>query len=117
MKGILAAAMLVLYACGGGDGGGYGGGGGGGGGGMVTAPAALSYTSPVTANVGTAITALTPTVTGSVTAYAVAPGLPAGLLLDGGTGMISGTPTATASQAVYTITASNAGGSTTFPLT
>ena len=96
MKGILAAAMLALYACGGGDGGGYGGGGGG----MVTAPAALSYTSPVTANVGTAITALTPTVTGSVTAYAVAPGLPAGLLLDGGTGMISGTPTATASQAV-----------------
>ena len=113
MKGILAAAMLALYACGGGDGGGYGGGGGG----MVTAPAALSYTSPVTANVGTAITALMPTVTGSVTAYAVTPGLPAGLLLDGGTGMISGTPTATASQAVYTITASNAGGSTTFPLT
>src|SRR6478735_2020869 len=111
MKGILVAAMLALSACGGGDG--YGGGGGGG---TTAAPSGLSYTSPVTANVGTAITALNPAVTGSVTTYAVAPALPAGMALNNGTGGISGTPTATAAQATYTVTASNAGGSTTFAL-
>ncbi|HYP78693.1 MAG TPA: TIGR03118 family protein, partial [Steroidobacteraceae bacterium] len=107
------AAMLALSACGGGDG--YGGGGGGGGG-TTAAPSGLSYTSPVTANVGTALTALNPAVTGSVTTYTVAPALPAGLALNSGTGVISGTPTATAAQATYTVTASNAGGSTTFAL-
>src|SRR6478609_4131114 len=104
MKGILVAAMLALSACGGG------------GGGTTAAPSGLSYTSPVTANVGTAITALNPAVTGSVTTYAVAPALPAGLALNTGTGVISGTPTATAAQATYTVTAGNAGGSTTFAL-
>jgi hypothetical protein len=82
----------------------------------VTAPSALSYTSPQTFTVGTAITDLSPTVTGTVTTYAASPALPAGLALDGATGVISGTPTAAAAAADYTITASNAGGSTTFPL-
>ncbi|HET8696831.1 MAG TPA: Ig domain-containing protein, partial [Gammaproteobacteria bacterium] len=82
----------------------------------VTAPSALSYTSPQTLTVGTEITALSPTVTGTVTTYAVSPELPAGLALDATTGVISGTPTAAAAAADYTVTASNAGGSTTFPL-
>lgn len=82
----------------------------------VTAPSALSYTSPQTYTVGTAITALTPTVTGTPTSYSVSPALPAGLSIDAGTGAISGTPSAAAATAAYTITASNAGGSTTFPL-
>jgi hypothetical protein len=81
------------------------------------APSGLTYASPQTFTLGTAITALTPTVTGTVTSYAVAPDLPAGLALDATTGAISGTPTAAAAQAVYTITASNAAGSTTFDLT
>jgi hypothetical protein len=81
----------------------------------VPPPSALSYTSPQTYNVGTAITPLTPTVTGTVTSYGVTPALPAGLSLDATTGGISGTPTAP-SRATHTVTATNAGGNTTFAL-
>jgi len=112
-KGLaLITGMLIVAACGGGDdmggGGGYGGG--------TPAPSALSYTAPAAIHVGTAITALSPTVTGTVTGYTVTPALPAGLALNATTGVISGTPTATAAQATYTVTASNATGSTTFGL-
>src|SRR3954464_14651496 len=107
LKGVLAATLLILVACGGSD---YGGGGGGG---TVTpAPSGLSYTSPVTVNVGTAMTALAPTVTGTVTSWSVAPALPAGIAINTTTGAISGTPTAAAAQATYTVTATNATGST-----
>jgi len=78
-------------------------------------PSGLSYTSPQSYDVGTAITPLDPTVTGTVTSYSVAPALPAGLSLDAATGRISGTPTQPA-RATYTITATNAGGNTTFAL-
>jgi hypothetical protein len=67
--------------------------------------------------VGTAITNMTPTVTGTVTNYSVSPPLPAGLSIDATTGVISGTPTAAATSASYTVTASNAGGSTTAAVT
>jgi hypothetical protein len=60
-----------------------------------------------------AITALKPTVTGTVTSYGVSPSLPAGLSINSSTGVISGTPTAVTPKASYTVTASNAGGSTT----
>lgn len=53
---------------------------------------------------------------GTVTAYTVAPALPAGLTLNATTGEISGTPTASASLATYTITATGPGGSDTFDL-
>jgi hypothetical protein len=76
----------------------------------------LSYQSPQTFTVGTAIAALAPTVTGTVAGYSVSPALPAGLALDASTGAITGTPTAPAATAAYTVTASNAGGSTTFAL-
>jgi len=59
---------------------------------------------------------MSPTVTGTVTGYTVSPALPAGLALSATTGVISGTPTATAAQATYTVTASNSAGSTTFGL-
>jgi hypothetical protein len=88
----------------------------GGGNSTGTAPAGLSYSSPVSAVVGTAMTALAPTVSGTVTSYSVAPALPAGVTLDTGSGIISGTPSATAAAASYTITASNSFGSTTFVL-
>jgi hypothetical protein len=115
-------AFLLLAGCGGGVGGstsGVGnssGGGGTGGGTGGAAPSALSYSSPVTATVGTAITPLSPTVTGTVTSYSVNPALPTGLSLDTSSGVISGTPTASATKATYTITATNASGSTTFSL-
>jgi Putative Ig domain len=101
---------LLLAACGGG--GGYGGG---------TpppppAPSALSYTSPAATTVGVAMTALNPTVTGTVTSYSVSPALPAGIAINTTSGAITGTPTAVTAQATYTITATNATGSTTFAL-
>ena len=111
----MVGVVLVLQACGGG----------GSGGGTPNppatpppaAPSALSYTSPPTFTVGTAITALDPTVTGTVASYGVAPALPAGLALDTTTGRVSGTPTTPASSRAYTVTATNAGGNTTFALT
>jgi len=47
----------------------------------------------------------------------VLPALPAGLALDPGTGVISGTPTTLTATAVYTITAATAAGNTTAGLT
>jgi len=79
-------------------------------------PSALSYASPQVYPVGTAITPLNPTVTGSVDSYSVSPALPAGLSLDTVTGRISGTPTAASGSAGYTVTAQNSNGSTTFAL-
>jgi hypothetical protein len=82
----------------------------------VTPPSGLSYQSPVQGTVGVALTALNPTVTGTVTSYSVSPSFPAGISLSASTGVISGTPTAAAAKATYTVTASNSGGSTTFGL-
>jgi len=94
--------------------------GGGGGGGSsnpsVSAPSGLSYTSPQSYTVGVAITPLNPSITGTATSFVVAPNLPAGLSIDSSTGQIRGTPTAAATTATYTVTATNAGGSTVFDL-
>ena len=54
---------------------------------------------------------------GAVLSYAVSPSLPAGLVLDAATGAISGNPTAVTPSAVYTITATNTGGSGTATIT
>ncbi len=79
------------------------------------APSGLSYTTPNVYTKGTAITTLTPTLSGggTVTGYSISPALPAGLSINATTGAISGMPTAIASAANYTVTASNSGGSTT----
>lgn len=117
--GLLAMGLCVLTtftACGGGGGGGSSvGGGGGSNAPTASAPSALSYSSPQTLTIGSAAN-LVPSVTGTPTSYSIAPPLPAGLSLNSSTGVVSGTPTSTAAQATYTITASNSGGSTTFAL-
>jgi DNA-binding beta-propeller fold protein YncE len=47
---------------------------------------------------------------GTATSYSVSPALPAGLNLSASSGDIGGTPTAVTSQAKYTVTATNTGG-------
>jgi putative Ig domain-containing protein len=79
----------------------------------VVAPSNLTYPQPtITATVGKAIIADIPAVTGTVDSYTVSPTLPAGLSLNSLTGAISGTPTAVAVQATYTVVARNSAGST-----
>jgi DNA-binding beta-propeller fold protein YncE len=57
------------------------------------------------------------TLTGGPATFGISPALPAGLSLNTSTGAISGTPTVTAAPTDYTITASNALGSTSKSLT
>lgn len=84
----------------------------------AVAPAGLTYReSAVTYTVGETIASNTPASTGGpITAYVVDVALPAGLSLDAGTGVIEGTPTTVTVDAAYTITGSNAAGSTTTTL-
>ena len=86
----------------------------------LTAPAA-SYTTPGTLKVGVAIGAMTPSTTATDIAEYSATGLPSGLGIDTGTGVVSGTPdTADASMASATVTVKDTTGnaadaSITFP--
>lgn len=71
-----------------------------------------------TYTVAQAITTWTPTVlTGTPTSYSISPGLPAGLSFNTSNGVITGTPTATSPTTTYTVTASNAGGSSNTTIT
>jgi Bacterial Ig-like domain (group 2)/Putative Ig domain len=81
--------------------------------GTGSAPSDLKYPTAPVFVLGTAITPLTPTVIGTVASYSVSPALPAGLGLNTKTGVISGIPTAASAKAVYSVRASNSGGSTT----
>lgn len=79
----------------------------------LQAPSGLTYDTPKTYGTGTAISPNTPAVGGGpVDSYSVSPALPAGLSLDGSTGVIAGTPTTVTAAATYTVTATNAAGST-----
>jgi hypothetical protein len=79
----------------------------------VVAPTNLVYSTPVNYPTGYAITANTPTVSGTTPmTFSVTPSLPAGLALNGSTGVISGTPTTVTAGANYTVTATNSAGST-----
>jgi hypothetical protein len=82
------------------------------------APTALTYSAnPAVYPVGTAIANNTPSSGGgAVAAYSVAPAPPAGLSLNTVNGIISGTPTARAAAANYTVTSTNTGGSATVSL-
>jgi len=85
----------------------------------VNPPAPTVSYSPSTNTylVGTAITSLTPTTTGSPTSFSIGTTLPAGLSFDTTTGIISGTPTTVSATATYTITATNPAGSGTTTVT
>lgn len=81
---------------------------------IPVAPTALTYSSNnyVLRN-NTAITTITPSVTGTVTSCSASPTLPTGLSINSTTCAVSGTPIVNQGSTAYTITASNAGGSTT----
>jgi hypothetical protein len=84
----------------------------------ASAPTGLSYSSSsINGTVGAAIASLSPTVTGSGITYSIDPALPSGLLLNPTTGVVSGTPLVPSASAIYTVTATNVGGSTTTGLT
>ena len=81
-------------------------------------PAALTYPSHPAYTKGTAIANLLPSSSGgSVMRYVASPRLPKGLYLNSTTGSISGTPMEVTATATYTITASNADGSTSANVT
>lgn len=83
---------------------------------LLPAPTSFSYNSPNVFTINSAISPLSPTVTGDEITYSVSPSLPAGLSLDTSTGIISGTPTTVVSNGSYTITATNTGGSAIFSI-
>jgi len=81
----------------------------------LPAPTGLSYTtSSVNATALTPIASLSPTLTtGSEITYSIDPALPDGLGIDPLTGVISGTPSAATASRIYTVRATNSGGSAT----
>lgn len=82
--------------------------------GALPAPSSLTYSSTnFTFKGNTAINTITPTVTGTVTSCSASPALPTGLSINNTTCAISGTPTVNQGATNYTITATNASGSTT----
>ena len=86
----------------------------------LVGPVAPTYTEPSSLRVGEAITAMSPGRGAGIAAY-VATGLPSGLVIDGASGVISGTPDRVdASPADTTVTVTDAAGnpatvSLTFP--
>ena len=79
-------------------------------------PHGLTYTSPVLATVGTALAPLKPSLAGRVDHYVISPSLPPGLVLNGSTGILSGTPTEARGLTPYTISADSLAGTTHFVL-
>jgi hypothetical protein len=99
-----------MVACGGG---GAVGGGTGGSGGGLSAPSGLQYGGDTIGEVGRPYGPFPPSVSGTVNTYSVSPALPAGLMLDPTSGVISGTPLAASPETTYVITASNDAGAAT----
>ena len=75
-------------------------------------------TTTLTTQINLQINTITPTSTGGPAEnWSISPSLPTGLNIDASTGEISGTPTVVSPSTVYTITASNSGGTDTATVT
>ena len=81
-------------------------------------PTGLAYAAnPAVYTLGAAVAANQPSSGGGpVTSYSISPAAPTGLAIDAATGIISGAPTVLQTATAYTVTASNAGSSTTADL-
>ena len=75
----------------------------------LTAPTASTYTAPASLKVGEAITAMSPSGGSGIDGYG-ATGLPSGLVIDAGTGDISGTPDTAGGAANATVTVTDTAG-------
>jgi hypothetical protein len=73
----------------------------------------IAYASPVTDTAGKAAEHAVISTGGPITGYSLSPSLPAGLSLNGSTGMISGTPAQVTGMATYTVIAYGPGGKDT----
>lgn len=82
----------------------------------IPPPTNLAYTNPPVYYTGTAINTLSPTVTGFVVSYSIDKTLPAGLFFNTSTGTITGTPTEAMPRTIFTITATNVAGSSSYAL-
>ncbi|WP_395618084.1 putative Ig domain-containing protein [Aquirufa sp.] len=82
----------------------------------INPPDSLSYASPKSFIVNEQIIPLSPKVKGFVEKYEVSPVLPAGLVLDPKSGIITGKPSVISPESPYVITASNETGGTSFTL-
>jgi len=83
------------------------------------APTSLTYaTNPASYTKNSAISANSPSNSGgAIVSYSVSPALPSGLSLSSSSGIVTGTPSSVTAQAVYSVTGTNTGGSTTIGLT
>jgi hypothetical protein len=85
---------------------------------VLAKPSNLAYAVPIVNDIlGAPMPPDVPTVTGTVTSFSVDPALPAGLVLDASTGIVSGTPNTASPTTVYTVTAQNSSGSAATQLT
>jgi hypothetical protein len=83
---------------------------------VIEPPSHLSYPSPAKGTAGVVLTQLSPRIDGTVEHYSVTPALPAGVVLDSTSGLITGTPSVATTLVPYTITASSLAGSARFVL-
>ncbi len=82
----------------------------------IPPPTGLSYVNPPTYFTGTTISTLTPTVTGFVASYSIDKALPTGLFFNTSTGAITGTPIQAIPRTIFTITATNVAGASSYAL-
>lgn len=81
---------------------------------QIDAPAPFSYPTIDSMYLqASPISPILPTSQRSAATYSISPALPQGLVLDAATGAVTGTPAVSSARTLYTVTAANAGGSST----
>ena len=84
---------------------------------QTLAPPSISFASTTQTAVVNRAISITTNNSGGAATFTIAPALPAGVALNSSTGLISGTPTAIMASRLYTVTATNAAGSSSATFT